>query len=127
MEKLHEEEGITRKSIENIDFLVTNHGAVRFLIHHAPEARSVAGDMTFFVFQDGYNHVATGFASGYGGEGPRGLQETIQKHLRRHDITLDHIASWPRGSDFMILNGRGKGEEVHNFMSDPKATRTEIW
>lgn len=125
MKKLQEEVGVTEISTENINLLVTLHGPVRFLIHHAPDGDTMR-DMTFFKFQDGFSHTATGFSSGYAGEGPRGLLNTIQKHLNRDDITMEHVAMW-RGSDYMVLSGPGKGEEIHNFLFNPKGTRTEIW
>lgn len=124
MKELQKEGGITRISLENIELLVALHGPVRFLIHYAPAGTTVE-DMTFIVFRDGFNHTATGFASGYAGEGPRGLHETIQEHLKRDDIMMEHIAGW-RGSSYMILNGQGNGEEIHNFVLI-SAGRLEVW
>lgn len=111
MKKLKEECGVTVTSLDNLGLLSVLHGPVRFILHYAP-AGSTADDRTLIAFQDGYRHAATGFASGYGGEGPHGLLMAIQTYLTRDDITIEHISSW-RGSRYLILSGQGNGKELY--------------
>ena len=124
MKELQPEDGNTQNSIDNINLLAEEHGPVRFLIHHIPTAREI-GEMTFFVFRDGFNHTATGFSVGFGDEERRALRKVLWEHLNRQDITWEHFAAWPRGGDFMILHGQGNGEEIHNFALGEK--RVEVW
>lgn len=132
MKELQLEDGNTQNSIENIDLLVTDHGSVRFLIHHIPTDGNL-GEMTFVVFQDGFNHTATGFSTYFGADECQALERVIKKYLARYDITFDHIVSWERGSDHMILHGQGKGEEIHNFSFSKRkegiisCKRMEVW
>lgn len=132
MKELQPEDGNIQNSIDNIDLLVTNHGPVRFFIHHIPEDGKI-GEMTFFVFWDGFNHTATGFSTYLGAEECRALLSAIKKYLARYDITFEHIVAWPRGSDFMILHSQGNGEEIHNFSFSKRkeeiisCKRMEIW
>ena len=107
MKKLKEECGVTVISLDNLGLLSVLHGPVRFILHYAP-AGSTVEDKTLIAFKDGHRHVATGFASGYGGEGPHGLLTAIQTYLKRQDITIEHISSW-RGSRYLILPGPGNG------------------
>lgn len=124
MKELQLENGNAQNSIENIDLLVTNHGPARFLIHHIPVDKNL-GEMTFIVFHDGFNHTATGFSTYFGDEECQALVSVIKKYLARCDVTWEHIVSWERGSDFMILHGQGNGEEIHNFALGKK--RVEVW
>lgn len=129
MKELQKEDGNTQNSIDNIDFLVTYHGPIRFLIHHVP-ADPAIGHMTFFVFRDGHNHTATGFSVNFGDEERRALIMVIKKYLARYDITWERFASNglrinPHGNDLMILHGQGIGEEIHNFALGKK--RMEVW
>lgn len=110
MKKLKEECGVTVISLDNLGLLSALHGPVRFILHYAP-AGSTVEDKTLIAFRDGYRHQATGFASGYGGEGPHGLLTAIQTYLKRDDITIEQISSW-RGNRYLILPGKGKGEQI---------------
>jgi len=113
MKELKKEDGTPGISTENLNLLKTLHGPVRFFIHHAPPG-DPERDMTFVVFQDGFNHTALGFSSGYAGLKPRALHQAIQNLLKREDITEEHIAGW-RGQNYMILAGKGRGDIIHNF------------
>ena len=119
MKKLKEECGVTVISLDNLALLSALHGRVRFILHYAPTGTTVE-DRTMIVFEDGWKHLATGFASGYGGEGPHGLLTAIQTHLKRDDITIDHICGW-RGGRYLILSGKGNGEKLY-FLAG-----CEIW
>ena len=119
MRKLKEECGVTMISLDNLGLLSALHGCVKFILHHAP-AGSTAEDKTLIAFKDGYKHTATGFASGYGGEGPHGLLTAIQTYLKRTDITIEHICAW-RGGNYLIVAGQGNGE-TFGFISG-----NEIW
>ena len=119
MKKLKEECGVTVISLDNLGLLSVLHGPVRFILHHAP-AGSTAEDRTLIAFKDGHRHAATGFASGYGGEGPHGLLTAIQAYLQRKDITIEHICGW-RGGYYLILPGEGNAE-TFGFLAG-----CEIW
>lgn len=121
MKKLQKECGVTRISLENLALLAPLHGPVRFIMHYAPSGTTVE-DKTLVVFQDGYRHTATGFACGYGGEGPHGLLTAIQTYLKREDITIEHICGW-RGREYLILPGVGNGELILLFSS----ANCEVW
>jgi len=121
MKQLKEECGVTVRSLENLALLASLHGRVRFILHYAP-AGTTAEDKTLIVFQDGYRHTATGFASGYGGEGPHGLLTAIQTYLKRNDITIEHICSW-RGREYLIIPGNGNGEVILIF----GRANCEVW
>lgn len=110
MKRIKEECGVTMISLDNLGLLSALHGRVRFILHNAPSG-TTAGDKTLIAFEDGWKHTATGFASGYGGEGPHGLLTAIQTYLKRDDITIEHISSW-RGSRYLILPGKGNGEKL---------------
>lgn len=105
MKKLKEECGVTRISLENLGLLAVLHGPVRFMLHHASVGTTIMG------FQDGYIHCATGFSSGYAGEGTHGLLMAIEKYLRRRDITIEHINSW-HGNRYLLLSGEGSGKRL---------------
>jgi len=124
MKKLQQECGVTRISLENLALIVPLHGPVRFILHSAP-AGTNDEHSTLIAFQDGYIHRATGFASGYGGEGPHGLLTAIQTYLKRNDITIDHICSW-LGKDYMILPGKGAGKSL-NYHFTEDGVVIEIW
>lgn len=111
MKKLKEECGVTIISLDNLGLLSALHGRVRFILHDAP-AGDTMRDRTMIVFQDGHKHVATGFSSGYGGEGPHGLLTAIQTYLKRKDITIEHICGW-RGTQYLIIPGAGNGEDCY--------------
>lgn len=119
MKELKEECGVTRITLENLALLAPLHGPVRFLIHYAPKGMT-SEDKTFVVFQDGYQHEASGFASGYGGEGPQGLLTAIQTYLKRRDITIEHICTW-RGKNYFVIPGEGNGQPLF------EAGFYEIW
>lgn len=123
MKELKQECGVTRISLENLALLASLHGPVRFMLHWAPAGMS-SEHSTLVVFQDGYVHTVTGFASGYGGEGPHGLLTAIQTYLKRNDITIEHICSW-LGRDYMVLPGEGTGQHIHNFAFAGRIL--EIW
>lgn len=120
MKRLKKECGVTMVTLDNLGLLSALHGSVRFMIHSATTEHS-----TLVAFHDGYIHRATGFASGYGGEGPHGLLTAIQIYLKRNDITIEHIASW-LGRDYMILPGKGIGKS-HNYHFTEDGVVIEIW
>lgn len=127
MKRIKEECGVTVISLDNLGLLSALHGQVRFILHYAPIGTTME-DKTLIAFQDGWKHTATGFASGYGGEGPHGLLTAIQTYLKRDDITIEHICSW-RGKSYLILPGKGNGEDLY-FLStahDKNITGSEIW
>lgn len=111
MRTLKEECGVTVRSLDNLGLLSAVHGRVRFILHYAP-AGSTMEDRTLIAFQDGYKHLATGFSSGYAGEGPHGLLTAIQTYLKRDDITIEHICGW-RGKQYLIIPGKGNGEDIY--------------
>lgn len=122
MSKIEKDEGgITQISTENIRLLAAAHGPVRFIYHVAPEGEAMS-DYTIIAFRSGKHHKATGFSSGYWGEGPRGLCEAIREHLHRADITSEHIAGW-RGNGYFILPREGCGSAIYSF---PNTTRQQI-
>jgi len=127
MKKLKEECGVTVISLDNLGLLSAVHGRVRFILHYAPTGTTM-DDRTMIVFEDGWKHLATGFASGYGGEGPHGLLTAIQTYLKRDDITIEHISSW-RGKQYLILPGKGNGEDIYFLSSthDPHVNGCEVW
>jgi len=118
MRKLKKEEGITNVSLYNLGLLVPLHGPVRFMLHFAPFSGSNA---TLIGFQDGQLFRATGFSSGYAGEGPHGLLTAIEKYLNRRDITIKHISKWG-GAKYLILSGKGCGKRLCHLDD-----HTEIW
>lgn len=77
------EGGITQTSLKNDRRLTKRLGSpIRLELHYSKTGewyRAVA------MYMSGDRHEFTGFAWGYGGEGPRGLLEFCQ----RHDIPLD--------------------------------------
>jgi len=105
MKELKPEGGVTQISLHNLGLLAVLHGPVRFILHHAPASTTIMG------FQDGHIHCATGFSSGYRGEGPHGLLTAIEKWLKRRDITIEHISSW-RGRQYLLLSGKGNGQRL---------------
>jgi hypothetical protein len=73
--KLQVECGTTAISLENADLLIRQYGVPEFI------------ELVMGYRQDNYGvlavwdctmHIFTGFSWGYGGEGPRGLQEFFQ-------------------------------------------------
>lgn len=68
---LGDSEGITSISLENIKEL-DNKRLVKILIKPEVPPASI------FYFDDGTIYKATGFAIGYGGEGPHGLHKAIK-------------------------------------------------
>lgn len=129
MKELKQECGVTQISLENLGLLTVLHGPVRFILHSAILGRP--GQSTLIAFKDGYSHVATGFASGYGGEGPHGLLRAIQDFLNRGDININHIAAWSE-KDYLVLPGKGSAQSLHNFAligvdSNGKHCLVEIW
>ncbi len=122
--ELQTECGVTRISLENLSLLGVFHGRVKFIFHYAPSG-TMAEDATLVVYEDGHQHVATGFSCGYPGEGPHGLLEAIHKYLGRRDITIEHICGWreERAQGYMVLPGRGIGKAVLNL----GACAFEVW
>ena len=120
MKELKKEGGVTQISLENIALLVALHGPVRFMLHFAPTNEQVS-HATLVGFKDGYLHRATGFASGYTGEGPCGLLAAIETWLERRDITMFHINRW-NGSRYLLLPGKGCGTRLCHLDD-----HTEIW
>ena len=120
MKELKKEDGITQISLENLALLAVLHGPVRFMLHHAPHGTTVR-DYTLIVFQDGTIHRATGFSSGYRGEGPHGLLTAIEKWLKRRDITIEHINKW-RGKQYLLLSDKGNGQRLCHLED-----RIEVW
>jgi len=118
MKELKPEGGVTQISLYNIGLLTPLHGPVRFILHYAPFTGSNA---TLIGFQDGTLHRATGFSSGYAGEGPHGLLAAIETWLKRRDITIAHICKW-RGKKYLILPGKGSGQMICHL-----DTHTEVW
>ena len=119
MKELKKEFGVTQVSLENLGLLFALHGRVRFILHHAPT--NTYSNATLVGFQDGYLHRATGFSSGYSGEGPHGLLTAIEKWLERRDITIEHISGWS-GKRYLILSGEGNGKIICHLDD-----HTEIW
>lgn len=72
------EGGITQTSLKNDRRLTKRLGSpIRIELHHSNGGewyRVVA------MYESGDRHEFTGFAWGYGGEGPRGLLEFCQRH-----------------------------------------------
>jgi len=118
MKELKKEDGTTQISLRNLSLLSVLHGAVRFMLHYVPFAESNA---TLIGFEDGTLFRATGFSSGFAGEGPRGLLTAIETYLKRRDITIEHIKRWG-GAKYLILSGKGHGQRLCQLDN-----HTEIW
>lgn len=118
--ELKKEGGVTQVSLSNIALLVALHGPVRFMLHMAP-ANEQVNHATLVGFKDGYLHRATGFSSGYAGEGPHGLHAAIETWLNRRDITMFHISRW-NGSRYLLLPGKGCGTRLFHLDA-----HTEVW
>lgn len=99
------EGGITQTSLKNDRRLTKRLGApCRLELHYSKTGewyRAVA------FYQNGDQHVFTGFAWGYSGEGPRGLLEFCQHHEIPLDADeIDELSNniegmtwaWPKGN-----------------------------
>jgi len=104
---LEPECGVTAISLRNIAKLISAHGIVK-LIYHSPYPNP-DDPYTEITFQDGFRWTATGFACGYGGEGPAGLATACTKFLDRWDITLDVTSRLDKDGNTCYLFTRGQG------------------
>lgn len=113
MRMLQEEGGVTEISLSNIEKLKEKHGDVKFVFH------SMYGDdpypNTEIYFQDGFKWTATGFSTGYRGEGPRGLEKVINSYLDRTDIDIDVIGGLDANEGatcHLFTRGQGVGKAI---------------
>lgn len=120
---LEEEGGVTNISLRNVEKLVEYHGKVRCIEHSTYDE-----DTTTFYFQDGTKFQASGFAIGYLGEGPAGLEIVIKKYLSRTDISMMTLSCWKKNRIYLVLPGQGlnKAITIHPGVMDCEYD-LEVW
>jgi hypothetical protein len=109
-----EEARITAISLRNLFELAPANGGVVLIVHSAADAqRPIEGaeeHWTRFIFGNGMEYVANGFACGYLGEGPNGLAKAIRDYLHRPDITIEHVAGWVGTGKVYVITANGNGK-----------------
>jgi len=102
-----DDSGITRISTEKLAKFAEIHGRDQVRLVEVDERDRVHDSFVRFHFMDGAVYTASGFTTGYFGEGPRGLYEAIKRYLNRTDITPEIICSWRGKKIYLILRGAG--------------------
>jgi hypothetical protein len=105
--QLREEAGITRDSLHNARALERRWGRPVELVLDA--GGSTVDHCVTAFYPGGQRFIFTGFAWGYGGEGPRGLCEFLRG--LGFDVTMQTIASWPEANfgKRMVVGERSEG------------------
>lgn len=110
----HDDDCITRISIDALDTL-TYKTLLEIWITSNPKA---VGQFFCFIFDDDTEYIASGFSTGYSGEGPRGLYKAIKMFwpdYKDKDFQSSGIALLAINESHVIVHDGVLNSEKYSF------------